>query len=160
MASLASKPPSNLGCSSGARIGEENLTCQRRPTPGLIDEAGRACSRRVPLDPASAPDGLVADLVRLADLRAAGTLSDAEFAEAKARLLGSSQAGIASRSLTGHPSLLARRHARTQSGHGGALGGIAGSGYCSSPPAAFSRSTKTGGTVERQFRFNSDCGRR
>ncbi len=38
--------------------------------------------------PASEPTGLVADLARLADLRAAGTLSEAEFAEAKARLLG------------------------------------------------------------------------
>ncbi len=33
-------------------------------------------------------DDLVAGLSRLADLRAAGTLSDAEFAAAKARLLG------------------------------------------------------------------------
>lgn len=41
-----------------------------------------------PPEPASQPDGLVADLTRLGDLRAAGTLSDAEFAEAKARLLG------------------------------------------------------------------------
>jgi len=39
-------------------------------------------------EPASEPDGLVADLSRLADLRAAGTLSDAEFEAAKARLLG------------------------------------------------------------------------
>jgi hypothetical protein len=41
-----------------------------------------------PPEPASQPDVLVADLARLGDLRAAGTLSDAEFAEAKARLLG------------------------------------------------------------------------
>jgi hypothetical protein len=41
-----------------------------------------------PRETASAPEGLVADLSRLADLRAAGTLSDAEFTEAKARVLG------------------------------------------------------------------------
>jgi hypothetical protein len=38
--------------------------------------------------PASEPDGLVAGLTQLADLHSAGTLSDAEFAAAKARLLG------------------------------------------------------------------------
>ena len=40
-----------------------------------------------PPKPASEPDGLVADLSRLGDLRAAGTLTEAEFAAAKARLL-------------------------------------------------------------------------
>ncbi len=39
-------------------------------------------------EPAPEPAGLVADLARLADLRAAGTLSEAEFAAAKARLIG------------------------------------------------------------------------
>jgi hypothetical protein len=41
---------------------------------------------------AAAPDGLVAGLAQLADLHTAGTLSDAEFAQAKARLLGSGTA--------------------------------------------------------------------
>jgi hypothetical protein len=40
-----------------------------------------------PPEPGSSPDRLVGDLSRLADLHAAGTLSDPEFAEAKARLL-------------------------------------------------------------------------
>jgi hypothetical protein len=38
--------------------------------------------------PSTEPDGLVAGLSQLANLHAAGTLSDAEFAEAKAQLLG------------------------------------------------------------------------
>lgn len=53
---------------------------------------GPVADTPAPPVPASAPDALVTDLARLADLRAAGTLNDAEFAEAKARLLGSSQA--------------------------------------------------------------------
>jgi hypothetical protein len=45
----------------------------------------------VPPTPTSEPDGLVGDLSRLGDLRAAGTLTEAEFAAAKARLLGQDQ---------------------------------------------------------------------
>ena len=42
-------------------------------------------------EPASEPDDLVGDLSQLTDLHAAGALSDAEFAAAKARLLGQSK---------------------------------------------------------------------
>jgi hypothetical protein len=52
-----------------------------------------AAEAPAPPEPAAEPDGLVADLSRLADLRAAGTLSDAEFAAAKARLLGQGKPG-------------------------------------------------------------------
>jgi hypothetical protein len=41
-----------------------------------------------PPEPASKPDGIVAELSQLGDMHAAGTLSDAEFEAAKARLLG------------------------------------------------------------------------
>jgi hypothetical protein len=46
-----------------------------------------------PAGPATAPAGLVADLAELARLREAGSLSDTEFAAAKARLLGQSPPG-------------------------------------------------------------------
>ncbi|HWE66545.1 MAG TPA: SHOCT domain-containing protein [Acidimicrobiales bacterium] len=45
--------------------------------------------------PTPISDGLVEGLSKLADLHAAGTLSDAEFAEAKSRLLSQSNPGSA-----------------------------------------------------------------
>jgi hypothetical protein len=44
-------------------------------------------------DAGTPPEGLVADLAQLAQLRQAGSLSDTEFAAAKARLLGQSPPG-------------------------------------------------------------------
>jgi hypothetical protein len=53
----------------------------------LAPAAAAAPAPPQPAPPPSEPEGLVAGLSQLADLHAAGTLSDAEFAEAKARVL-------------------------------------------------------------------------
>lgn len=62
---------------------KQTATAADTPTPPKLPATHEA---------ALAADGLVADLSRLADLHAAGTLSDAEFAEAKARVLGQLEA--------------------------------------------------------------------
>jgi hypothetical protein len=59
-----------------AKAAEAPAAPQAAPTP------------RTAASPASAGDGLTSQLSKLADLKAAGVLSDQEFASAKAKLLG------------------------------------------------------------------------
>ena len=51
-------------------------------------QAAAPTAPAAPAAPAPAADGLAAQLQRLGELHAAGTLTDDEFAAAKARLLG------------------------------------------------------------------------
>lgn len=56
----------------------------------MQEYAQQAAAQQAAAQPAAASsDDVVAQLKQLADLKAAGALTDAEFAEAKAKLLGS-----------------------------------------------------------------------
>lgn len=67
--------------------GRHRVIVPKDVSDGWFKSTGAVADAPAPPEPAATSDSLVTDLSRLAELRAAGTLSDAEFAEAKARLL-------------------------------------------------------------------------
>jgi Short C-terminal domain len=71
--------------------GKHRVMVPKEVSGDWLKNAATVSATPDPPEPASEPVGLVAELSRLAELRSAGALSDAEFAESKARLLAQHQ---------------------------------------------------------------------